>query len=292
MLAAVAGLFFIVILGLFVPRLQALLRNWFFAGRSRILLVPAALTGIFGIVLAGLGAWSWPFLALVAAYTAAPTLLVASGGPKAKRPRWADFVSILLLWLPLEFYTGKHLIPRAAWGTANITAHGTAVSLALFLFLIYRDLPGIKYAPPHSSRDLTNPLIGFAVAAPLLIALGLALGFMGPFRGPEPFNPFAFGVLFLKTLVGVGIPEELLFRGLIQNWLTQRFGDSNAVLLGAAVIFGAAHLNNGQAPNWPYMLLATIAGFIYGKVFQRSSTILSSASLHALVNTMRHTFFG
>ncbi|HWR53454.1 MAG TPA: CPBP family intramembrane glutamic endopeptidase [Bryobacteraceae bacterium] len=292
MLAAVVALFLVIILGLFVPRLQGLLRSWFFAGGSRILLVPAALTGVFAMVLAARGAWNWPFLAVVAVYTAAPTLLVASSGPKAKRPRWADFLSILLLWLPLEFYTGKDLIPRAAWGIANVTAHGTAVSLALFLFLIYRDLPGIKYNAPRDTRDLTNPLIGFAVAAPLLIALGLAVGFMGPFRAPEPFNAFAFGLLFLKTLVGVGIPEELLFRGLIQNWLTQRFGDSNTVLLGAAAIFGAAHLNNAPAPNWRYMLLATIAGFIYGKVFQRSSTILSSASLHALVNTVRHTFFG
>jgi membrane protease YdiL (CAAX protease family) len=244
------------------------------------------------IVLAVRGAWSWPFLALVAVYTAAPAVFVASAGPEAKRPRCADFLGILLLWLPLEFYTGKDLIPRAAWGIANITAHGTAVTLALFLFLIYRDLPGIKYDPPHSRRDLTNPLIGFAVAAPVLIVLGLALGFMGQFRAPQPFNAFAFGLLFLKTLVGVGIPEELLFRGLIQNWLMQRFGNSNVVLLGAAAIFGAAHLNNAPAPNWPYMLLATIAGFIYGKVFQRSSTILSSASLHALVNAVRHTFFG
>jgi membrane protease YdiL (CAAX protease family) len=292
MLAAVVGLFLVIILGLLVPRLQRLLRNWFFAGAARILLVPAVLTAVFAIVLAVRGAWSWPFLALVAVYTAAPAVFVASAGPEAKRPRCADFLGILLLWLPLEFYTGKDLIPRAAWGIANITAHGTAVTLALFLFLIYRDLPGIKYDPPHSRRDLTNPLIGFAVAAPVLIVLGLALGFMGQFSAPQPFNAFAFGLLFLKTLVGVGIPEELLFRGLIQNWLMQRFGNSNVVLLGAAAIFGAAHLNNAPAPNWPYMLLATIAGFIYGKVFQRSSTILSSASLHALVNAVRHTFFG
>lgn len=292
MIAAVIGLFLLIILGLFVQQVQGLLRTWFYVGANRILLVPAALTGIFAIVLAARSAWSWPFLALISAYTAAPALLVASSGPKATRPRWADFVSILLLWLPLEFYTGKDLIPRAAWGIANITAHGTAVSLALFLFLIYRDLPGIKYKPPRDRHDLTNPLIGFAVAAPVLIALGLAVGFMGPFRVPEALSESTFAALFLKTLAGVAIPEELLFRGLIQNWLMQRFGESNVVLLAAALIFGAAHLNNGHAPNWPYMLLATTAGFIYGKVFQRSSTILSSASLHALVNTIRHTFFG
>jgi membrane protease YdiL (CAAX protease family) len=39
------------------------------------------------------------------------------------------------------------------------------------------------------------------------------------------------------------------------------------------------------------VILASIAGFIYGKVFQKSTSVLSSAGLHALVNAVRHTFF-
>jgi membrane protease YdiL (CAAX protease family) len=241
------------------------------------------LTALFAAVLLGAGAWSVPFLAVIAVYTLLPTAVVWWGK--------ADFAAILLLWLPLEFYTGKDLLARHAWGIANITAHGAAVVLALFLFLIFRDLKGIKYNLPRRRADFLNPLIGFAVAAPVLIVLGRAVGFMGPFRIPETLAAGAFGSLFLKTLLGVGLPEELLFRGLIQNWLMQRFGATNLVLLGAALIFGFAHLDNAPAPNWPYVLLATIAGFIYGKVFQRSTTILSSAALHAFVNSVRHTFF-
>ena len=44
-------------------------------------------------------------------------------------------------------------------------------------------------------------------------------------------------------------------------------------------------------PNWRYMILATIAGVAYGKVFQRSSTVLSSAALHAMVDWTKHFFF-
>jgi membrane protease YdiL (CAAX protease family) len=40
------------------------------------------------------------------------------------------------------------------------------------------------------------------------------------------------------------------------------------------------------------MILATIAGFVFGKVFWKSSTICSSSGLHALVNSVRRTFFG
>jgi membrane protease YdiL (CAAX protease family) len=39
------------------------------------------------------------------------------------------------------------------------------------------------------------------------------------------------------------------------------------------------------------MILATIAGLAYGKVFQKSTSVLSSALLHTMVNFTRHAFF-
>ena len=99
----------------------------------------------------------------------------------------------------------------------------------------------------------------------------------------------AFGVI----LVGTALPEEILFRSLIQNLIMLRFGASWRTLLAASLIFGCAHLDNGPQPlpNWRYMILATIAGVAYGKVFQRSSTVLSSAALHAMVDWTKHFFF-
>ena len=99
--------------------------------------------------------------------------------------------------------------------------------------------------------------------------------------------------MWVKTVLGVALPEELLFRALVQNWLMQRFGFNHVTLAAAALIFGASHLNNppGPLPNWRYMILATIAGFVFGKVYWKSGTILSSAALHATVNTVRHAFF-
>ncbi len=93
--------------------------------------------------------------------------------------------------------------------------------------------------------------------------------------------------------VGTALPEEILFRSLIQNLVQQRFGENTRALLLASLIFGAAHLDNGpQAlPNWRYMVLATIAGYAYGKVFQKGSAVLSSACLHALVDWTKHIFF-
>jgi uncharacterized protein len=72
-----------------------------------------------------------------------------------------------------------------------------------------------------------------------------------------------------------------------------RFGAGFRTLIAASVIFGAAHLDNGPqaVPNWRYMIEATIAGVAYGRVFQKASSITSSAMLHAAVDWTKHFFF-
>jgi len=282
------ALFLTMVLSLFSLALQGALRGFFERRPAAVFAVPLALTALFAGVLGASGGWSAAFVLLVAAYTFVPTALVY-----ARRP-WFDLTAILLLWMPIEFAAGRQLIPRAVWGVANIAARGTAVTLALALFLLFRNLPGMKYNLPRKWIDVPYAALGFVALAPVLAALGQRLGFLGPFLGLARFHPGGFGLLWLRTALGVALPEELLFRALIQNWLMQRFGFSVRTLAVAALIFGASHLDNppGPLPNWRYMILATCAGFVFGGVFWKSSSIWSSAGLHALVNATRHVFFG
>ena len=127
----------------------------------------------------------------------------------------------------------------------------------------------------------------------MLIVLGRAIGFLPPFHLPAQPSAAHIGSQYLIILAATALPEEILFRGLIQNSIAQRFGTSTRTLLLAAFIFGCAHLDNGPQPlpNWRYMILATIAGIAYGKVFEKSSSILASAGLHALVDLIKHICF-
>jgi uncharacterized protein len=141
-------------------------------------------------------------------------------------------------------------------------------------------------------RDGGLPLLAFAAVAPVLVVLGIAIGFIPPPHLPAKgagAMAAAAGVIF----AGTALPEEILFRLLIQNLLMLRFGNQTRVLLAASLIFGCAHLDNGPQPlpNWRYMILATIAGIAYGRVYQRASTVLSSAALHCLVDWTKHFFF-
>ncbi|MCC7346960.1 MAG: CPBP family intramembrane metalloprotease, partial [Variibacter sp.] len=254
-------------------------------------LAAAVLAAIFLAAAAWRGA-ATPALALaICLYMAAPTLCAALQGPgPAGRPGALDFLSLLLFWLPLEFPGAVGAgIPRAAWGFLHSAAYGVAILLALVLFTGFRAFSGMKYRAPAGWRDLRLALAGFALVAPPLIAIGIPIGFIPPPHLPTA-SPGRMALVFCIIFVATALPEEILFRSLIQNLMMQRFGSTARTLVAASVVFGAAHLDNGpqHAPNWRYAILATVAGYAYGKVFQKSSTVLASSLLHALVDWTKH----
>jgi membrane protease YdiL (CAAX protease family) len=289
----ILGLLLAAIFGYFVPAAQIRLRKLLHGSPRLIWAVPFLLTGIFAAAAAVSDAFSLTLILAVLVYSAAPVLCAAvqkAGFPN--RPSALDFLAIVLLWFPLEFAAGAVLVPRAAQGFLHSVAYGIAILLGLTLFIGYRSFPGLKYQLPESRRDLWLPLAGFALLAPVLILVGIPIGFL-----PMPHLPTrsagamagAFGIIF----AGTALPEEILFRSLIQNLLMLRFGATGRTLFLASFIFGCAHLDNGPqpVPNWRYMILATIAGAAYGRVFQRASTVISSAGLHTLVDWTKHFFF-
>ncbi len=254
--------------------------------------IPAVLSALILAIAAKLGAFSVPLAALILAYAFLPAA-VAYLARKTPPPTWLDFLIIALLWFPLEFSVGRPFIPRPAQSTLHLAAYGVSIALALSIFLWFRRLKGMKINLPRSGRDLVNLLLGFAACAPILIALGRAIGFLTPFHWPAQPSPARIGSQYLIILAITALPEEILFRALIQNCIAQRFGAGATTLLISAFIFGCAHLDNGPGPlpNWRYMILATVAGIAYGKVFEKSSSIFASAGLHALVDLVKHVCF-
>jgi uncharacterized protein len=281
------------VLAFFCQGLQRRLRELFQRRPWLVWLAPLLLTAVFSGAALSAGAFSLPLALRMLAYTAAPVLCIFVAGPaSANTPGLLDALALLLLWLPIEFGAGAGLVLRPAQGFLHSVAYGIAVLLGLTLFLCFRDLSGMKYNLPRRQWDLWLPLAGFAVTAPVLIAVGMAIGFI-----PPPHLPSAsagrMAAAIALIFVGTALPEEILFRSLIQNFIVQHWGANTRSLLAASIIFGCAHLNNGPQPlpNWRYMIVATIAGFAYGKVFQRSSTVISSAMLHMFVDWTKHFVF-
>lgn len=289
----VPAIFLALILVFLLPPVPALVKKKLRGRRALLFAVPAVLAAAFCLVAWRLGAWSWPVTLLIVVYTFIPTVCIFLQGMDAGAATWLDLVVILMLWLPIELNAGAPLIPRHAQGLLHTVAYGVALLLALILFSTFRGLRGMKYNLPTRVMDFIDPLIAFVLVAPILIGLGLALSFLPWFHVPGNLSAVRVAKTFGLIFVATALPEEILFRSLIQNWLMQKFGSTTSVLILASIIFGCAHLNNGPQPlpNWRYMILATIAGYAYGKVFQRASSAVASMILHALVDVTKHVFF-
>jgi len=273
------------ILLLLCERPQAAMRAAFKQRPWILWALPPFLTGYFLLASSGAGQANPSLIAMVLAYTVAPVACAYFGG--------SDFLTLLLLWLPLEFPApAARLIAKHAQGYLHSVAYGIAILLGLALFAGFRAMPGMKYNLPRAWRDLRLPLAGFALTAPVLAVVGIAIGFI-PYPHWSTAGAGRMASAVAIVFAGTALPEEILFRSMIQNLLMQRFGATTRTLLVASLIFGAAHLDNGPQPlpNWRYMILATIAGFAYGRVFQKSSTVLASAMFHMMVDWTKHFFF-
>ena len=135
-------------------------------------------------------------------------------------------------------------------------------------------------------------LVRRPVFALLAIPLGYALGFI-QFR-PTSVTAADFALQLFGIYLTIAIPEELLFRGILQNLLVKSITRGPRGLYGlliASVIFGAAHLHHSPAPNWRYAILATLAGVFYGNTFRTRSRVSAPALTHTLVDTVWHFWF-
>jgi len=86
-------------------------------------------------------------------------------------------------------------------------------------------------------------------------------------RGPGP-------VVLISLLAGFG--EELLFRGVLQGWLTGLAGPWVGVMV-AALVFGLLH-----CLSWTYFVFAVIFGLYLGVIYELTGNLLIVCLIHAL----------
>ena len=204
------------------------------------------------------------------------------------RLTWPDALAILAIWLPLDL---RLFLDIWTWpdaiGAYTMTVV-LAVDLALLLFVAFRQLDGVGYRFQIGWKDLAAFGVNVAMCLALVVPLGIATGFV---RFDPSADPLSFVVSFLTILLTIALPEELLFRGLIQNLLQKTWGHSGRALVVTSVVFGLAHLNNGPRPDWRYAVLATVAGFFYGRAYLQSGGLIAAALVHASIDAVWRGLF-
>ena len=160
--------------------------------------------------------------------------------------------------------------------------------VALYCFLIARPLDGIGYSLIPSRTSGWIGIREWLFYFPFALVIGEVVGFIH-FHLVLPLLETAVGAV-LVTFVLIALPEELFFRGILQNLLETRLGRT-AALISASVLFGLSHFNHDSAFNWRYVLLATIAGLFYGRAWRAKRQIFSSVLTHALVDVVWSLWF-
>jgi membrane protease YdiL (CAAX protease family) len=150
----------------------------------------------------------------------------------------------------------------------------------------------VGYRLGFRKQDIIDGLANFVGFALLAIPFGYALGFIA-FR-PQWVSLGELAFQLFGIYLTIAIPEELLFRGILQNFLSRSLhGPRHSLyaLLIVSVIFGASHLHHAPTPNWRYALMATLAGIFYGNAYRTRQRLSSPALTHALVDTVWHFWF-
>ncbi len=231
----------------------------------------------------------WEAAGRLALYAVVPggILLVGRREHPPARVRWQDALAMLALAVPVAagWLSGIWTWP----GKLEFSPALFAVPVGAYAFMVVRGLEGVGYRIGWRRGDWVDGLVNFAVFAMIAIPLGLAMGFLHLHAGVG--GPLEFFSTFFAVYLTVAIPEEFLFRGVLQNLLSKTFRKGIHALLVASVIFGLAHFHHLPVPNWKYVLLATIAGFFYGNAFRTRKRLSAAALTHALVDTVWRFWF-
>lgn len=264
-----------------------LIRRWVREKPGVLLLLPLPLFLAWLVYHLGTMTGSYWWTAAVALYLWLPLIVVRLFPGREDVPGWQDVCIVLALWMPVEWRllhgawywpegqgVAAFLVPTACIIMVLALETGRGLKDTGFRFLVRRE----------DWRPMVNNL---NLATLVVVPGGLLTGFL-------QWNPTGDALQVMGTFVGilllVALPEELLFRGIMQNLLQKALGRPWPALLLTSVIFGLSHFNNaafpgGPVPDWRFMVFATFSGIFYGRVYRQTGGIFPGALIHTVMNT-------
>jgi membrane protease YdiL (CAAX protease family) len=183
-------------------------------------------------------------------------------------------------------FTATALVrPRIELAIALIIAISLLIAM-LLIFLFARARCGFAQ---FGFRIPTSRYVGIAFV--LGLTLGLVAAFLNhlfPSKPPYDVSGFVPWKIGLYFIIGASVQEEVIFRGLIQSMVEERWAASFRIcsisISGAvaftAALFGLIHLALGVA----VVLEAVMAGLVAGELRRRSGSLLPAIVVHSLFN--------
>ncbi|HTV55195.1 MAG TPA: CPBP family intramembrane glutamic endopeptidase, partial [Terriglobia bacterium] len=282
-------------LGAFVALANSHVVRWLRRAASqsvwKALALPLLLLAPYFVEILGAGSFRWQGFLKLIAYLLIPTLLLLPDRTHAVATiTWRDCAAMAVLAAPVA----------AGWMSGIWQSPGGipffrplySVCSGGYAFLAVRNLQDVGYRLIPRKKDLTYGAANFAGFFIIAIPSGYALDFIH-FR-VHPVPPVLVAVEFVGTYIMIAVPEEFLFRGILQNLLEKSIQSKRRggyALIVASVIFGLSHMHHPPVPNWRYAIMATLAGLFYGNAYRDRRRLPASAFTHSLVDVIWHFWF-
>jgi hypothetical protein len=164
-----------------------------------------------------------------------------------------------------------------------ITALILSIVAKLWQIIGAVDLLAVKFTPEAVWQ-------GIALAIAITLSSSLVYRFWATYRRSADIylNTILAPLLWIDLpWLGIlpGLSEELLFRGVILPSL----GFNLTALILSSLIFGVLHLSSLE--QWPYVVWATLVGFVLGYVALITGNLLVPVIAHILTNFISSCFW-
>jgi membrane protease YdiL (CAAX protease family) len=229
----------------------------------------------------------WRWFALYAGLPMAVAWLLekAARADPEQRGDWRDGIILLAFGLAVDLRWFDHAWPTGLRALNELLL----VDIGLYGFQAVRQLSGTGFDFHLRWSDWKSGLRELLFFTPLVLTLGWALGFIHPHANFPSVGSAA--MRWVLIFFFTAVPEELFFRGWVQNLLERRVGRRFALVI-ASVLFGLSHFNKRSAHfNWRYVLLATLAGVFYGRAWRDHRRVAASTITHASVDWLWGLWF-
>ena len=152
-------------------------------------------------------------------------LYEASLADPEQRGGWRDFLILFVLGLAVDL---RWFEP--AWGPRLAVFNKMLLlDAGIYGFLAIRQLRNVGFDLRLRLHDFGVGLFALAAYTPIAVGLGLFLGFLHFHALIPSVGRVLLGWLF--TFFFIAVPEELFFRGWMQNFLERRVGPARGLLI-------------------------------------------------------------
>jgi len=162
----------------------------------------------------------------------------------------------------------------------------------LYVIFRYNKILGIDALYPSIKPNIMTFTIIIPTAIIMVldlvgsIGIGIITDFLFPNQLEIPLayddksltDPIFLILVYISLAIIAPISEELIFRGLILDYLRKNYGDWPSIVI-SAILFGLLHF----LPS--YIAVATYGGLIYGWLRIKTGSLLPSILCHALWNS-------